>query len=174
MIHSFQIDGAPRLHEEQEPFVVGAEIAEAGNKPGFTCDGGTRGSTSAVSTGPGGHSDRSCDPQRKIPTVLEASRSTNGRADGVAAASAGKTASGSTSPMSQLTRTRARRPFEIAPSPTGRTIQDARKCVRASKLWADCSSVHVRCICGRCYRRAPSRCGMRTLVSIDSRTLREN
>lgn len=47
-------------------------------------------------------------------TVLEASKSTNARADGFAALRAGKTASSSTSPMSQSARTRTSRPSEIS------------------------------------------------------------
>jgi hypothetical protein len=47
-------------------------------------------------------------------TVLEASKSTNARADGFAALRAGKTASSSTSPMSQSVRTRTSRPSEIS------------------------------------------------------------
>ena len=47
-------------------------------------------------------------------TVLEASKSTNARADGFAAFRAGKTASSSTSPMSQSARTRTSRPSEIS------------------------------------------------------------
>jgi hypothetical protein len=47
-------------------------------------------------------------------TVLEASKSTNARADGFAALRAGKTASSSTSPMSQSARTRTGRPSEIS------------------------------------------------------------
>jgi hypothetical protein len=47
-------------------------------------------------------------------TVLEASKSTNARADGFAALRAGKTACSSISPMSQSARTRRSRPSEIA------------------------------------------------------------
>ena len=47
-------------------------------------------------------------------TVLGASKPTNAHADGFAALRAGKTASSSTSPMSQAARTCASRPFEIS------------------------------------------------------------
>ena len=47
-------------------------------------------------------------------TVLEASKSTNARADGFAALRAGKTASSSTTPMSKSARTRTSRPSEIS------------------------------------------------------------
>ena len=50
----------------------------------------------------------------KIMTVLEASKSTNARADGFAALRAGKTACSSTSPMSRSARTRTSRPCEIS------------------------------------------------------------
>ena len=47
-------------------------------------------------------------------TALEASKSTNARADGFAAFRDGKTACSSTSPMSQSARTRTSRPCEIS------------------------------------------------------------
>ena len=53
-------------------------------------------------------------PKGKIMRVLEASKSTNARADGFAALRAGKTASSSTSRMSQSARTRTSRPSEIS------------------------------------------------------------
>src|SRR5262249_14239697 len=61
-----------------------------------------------------GDSERNCDPEGKIMTVLEASKSTNARKDGSAALRVGQTACSSPSPMCQSARTRTSRPSEIS------------------------------------------------------------
>jgi len=80
---------------------------------GFTRYGGTRGSINDIPRFRG-NSERNCDPEGKIMTVFEASKSANARTDGLAALHVKKTACSSSSPMSQLARIRTGRPSEIS------------------------------------------------------------
>jgi hypothetical protein len=96
MIQSLQINGAP-----------GQRFARLYSRRRHTRVNG------AVPAVPEGIRSATAIQNERIMTVLEASKSTNARADGFAALYAEKGASGSTSPMSQLARTRTSRPFEI-------------------------------------------------------------